>query len=202
MNYKTTSSAFNNIGIGLLHEFVSVNSIVHFMPFKDFCDNKGIIIEYNDFLNLLKTDRTYIYNKYSDLNGHYWLPAIIEGYINNTQDSEDDDQIDGIADAAYADVESDHPMQSDYVSDDDMPDLDKYHIDNAVEAESIGNEAVNSFMPRLYQLVNTWQNGTIDQHTFEQELHMLSSEPTISNSNINVSNMVDKILSIKHNRSF
>ena len=51
-------------------------------------------------------------------------------------------------------------------------------------------------MSRLYGLVDSWQNGSIDQPSFERELGKISAEPTLRNSNIDVWPMVQKILSI------
>jgi hypothetical protein len=50
---------------------------------------------------------------------------------------------------------------------------------------------------KLYGLVDSWQNGAIDQSSFEQELRNMSSEPTIRNSNIDPWTMVQKILAIR-----
>lgn len=52
-------------------------------------------------------------------------------------------------------------------------------------------------MPRLYGLVDSWQNGAIDHPTFEQELRNISAEPTLKNSNIDPWAMVQKILAIR-----
>jgi hypothetical protein len=58
----------------------------------------------------------------------------------------------------------------------------------------------NSIAPKLYKLVDSWQNGTIDQSLFEQELHKLSAEPTLKNSKIEIWPMVQKILEVRDGR--
>jgi hypothetical protein len=59
-------------------------------------------------------------------------------------------------------------------------------------------EHQNTLMPKLYSLVDSWQNGAIDQPLFEQELQKLSSsEPTLRNSEIEIWPMVQKILKIR-----
>jgi hypothetical protein len=50
---------------------------------------------------------------------------------------------------------------------------------------------------RLYGLVDSWQNGAIDQVSFERELYSLSSDPILKNSSINPWAMVQKILAIR-----
>ena len=59
-------------------------------------------------------------------------------------------------------------------------------------------DSYGSIMSRLYGLVDSWQNGAMDQPSFERELNKISSEPTLRNSSIDVWPMVQKILAIRH----
>jgi hypothetical protein len=58
-------------------------------------------------------------------------------------------------------------------------------------------QANDSLLSKLYGIVNSWQNGVIDRSTFEQEIHKMSSEPTLKNSDIDIWAMVQKILAIR-----
>ena len=66
----------------------------------------------------------------------------------------------------------------------------------AAQENQMGN--YGSLISRLYGLVDSWQNGAMDQPAFETELSKIAAEPTLKNSSIDVWPMVQKILAIRH----
>jgi hypothetical protein len=223
----------------LLHQFTSLNENIYFESFRKFCEKQGVVVEHNEFIDLLKTNKTYVFN---ECGAHCWTPTLAEGYVSNILpgdwDDFGDDQIEGITKPAFGDGAQQQPMDftplsTAQLTDDpdsievpdtgaeeepdvgieepDLPDFDtrvRHRPSRSVkELESrkpdsrlIEHDAnvggYGSMMSRVYDLVDSWQNGAISQPLFEQELNKLSADPTIANSNINPWTMVQKILTI------
>ncbi|MFA5766919.1 MAG: hypothetical protein WC919_03285 [Candidatus Paceibacterota bacterium] len=135
-----------------------------------------------------------------------------------------DDQIEGITKPAFGDSAQQQPMafeplcndQIDAQAEDeeeiepeepDPPDFDtrlRHRPSRDVKELEGGvglyeHDAGNygPLISRLYGLVDSWQNGAMDQPSFERELHKISSDPTLKNSSIDPWAMVQKILAIK-----
>jgi hypothetical protein len=220
----------------LLRQFISNNNNIYYESFSTFCKEQNVIVEYYEFLDLLNSDKLYMFHEYSDKDGNYWIPAITEGYVLNILpgdwDDFGDDQIDGITKPAISDDGQQQPIDfspltNAQISDDpenttqipdsnieepDLPDFDtriRHRPSRSVkelegrkaDIRLIEHQDINgSIMPKLYKLVDSWRNGAIDQSLFEQELHKLSSEPTLKNSEIKIWPMVQKILEVRDGR--
>jgi hypothetical protein len=77
------------------------------------------------------------------------------------------------------------------------PSRDVKELEGGVGLYEHDTSNYGSLMSKLYGLVDSWQNGAMDQPSFERELHNLSSDPTLRNSDINPWTMVQKILAIR-----
>jgi hypothetical protein len=137
-----------------------------------------------------------------------------------------DDQIEGITKPAFGDSAQQQPMAFEPLCNDqidpdaqvedeeevepeepDSPDFDTRlrhrpsrdvkELEGGVGLYEHDTSNYGSLMSRLYGLVDSWQNGAMDQPSFERELHNISSDPTLKNSNIDPWAMVQKILAIK-----
>ncbi|MCK9557573.1 MAG: hypothetical protein M0R50_05980 [Candidatus Cloacimonetes bacterium] len=213
----------------LLQQFTLSNENIYYESFRVFCEDNGIAIRYDEFIDLLESDQTYTFNEYSNRSGRYWVPALTEGYVSNVLpgdwDDFGDDQIEGITSPAMCDGDQQQvidfePLSNAQIGDEpdetpeipdvepeepDLPDFDERvrHRPSRSTKELEGREPdtrlveSDELMPRLYGLVNSWQNGTMNQQAFEQELNKISSEPTLKNSPIDVWPMVHKIMEIR-----
>ena len=229
-------------GEQLLEMYLSANDSIYFESFRLFCSKYCIIVEYNEFMDLLKENRTYLFNEYFDRTTPYWVPSLAEGYVINSLPKGEwgDDQIEGIttpvlggpqqpldfeplSDEQILDDPESTPQLADIDIDpeeDDLPGFDtriKHRPSRDPKAEHgvmstfesaepglelssrLDNQAGNNgpALARLYGLVDSWQNGAMDQPTFETEVHKLSEEPTLKNSSISVEAMIQKILNIR-----
>jgi len=238
-NYKTIASLITDTNISpdqLLQQFISQNEDIYYESFRKFCADLRIIVEHDEFLNLLGNNKSYIFHEYADVKGRYWVPMIAEGYVSNSLpgdwDDFGDDQIDGITKPALGDGIQQQPFDfgplSDMQSSDDpdsiqdsddeiepeseidFPDFDTRirHRPSRSVKELEGYEPdgrlieydqsnCSPLMSKLYGLVDSWQNGVVDQLSFEQELGKISSDPTLKNSNIDPWTIVQKILAIR-----
>lgn len=77
------------------------------------------------------------------------------------------------------------------------PSRDVKELEGGVGLYEHDTSNYGSLMSRLYGLVDSWQSGAMDQPSFEQELHNISSDPTLKNSSIDPWTMVQKILAIR-----
>lgn len=76
-----------------------------------------------------------------------------------------------------------------------VKELESYEPDgNLIEQDN------GPLISKLYGLVDTWQNGGINQQTFESELNKIATEPTLRNSSVDVWPMVQRILAAKSQR--
>jgi len=214
----------------LLQEFISHHETIYYESFRTFCCRDGIIVDRHEFMNLLASDRSHLFNEYSDKTGQFWVPTIVEGYVLNTLPGnwEDfgDDQIEGITNPAFGDSVQQQPMAFEPLCNDqidpdaqaedeeetdleepDFPDFDTRlrhrpsrdvkELEGGVGLYEHDVSNCGSLMSKLYGLVDSWQNGAMDQPSFERELYSLSSDPTLKNSNIDPWTMVQKILAIR-----
>jgi hypothetical protein len=98
----------------LLQQFISNNENIYYESFDKFCRENGVIIEYNEFIDLLSINQTHVFNEYSDKTGHYWVPSIFEGYVSNSLpgdwDDFGDDQIEGITNPSLGDGDQQQPI--------------------------------------------------------------------------------------------
>jgi len=220
-NPKTIASLISeNVAVSparLLYEFVADHENIDFQSFQDFCLERGILIESHEFLDLLATDPTYLFQEYSDTDGRYWVPALPEGYIQNSLpgdwDDFGDDQIEGITKPTYGavvqpDIIDFEPLNDTEEEEADLPDFDEIPrrrpSRNPAELEGLDIdgelllEEDNSLIARLHQLVDVWQNGTIDQQTFEWRLGQLVVEqPSLRNHVPDVWAMVRKMIAAR-----
>ena len=73
----------------LLQQYLHKHAFVRFEPFKKFCQNHGIVVEGNEFLDILDANRQYLFTEQTDKLGSYWIPTIPEGYVNNIDVSDE-----------------------------------------------------------------------------------------------------------------
>jgi hypothetical protein len=207
----------------LLQQFISNNNDIYFEAFRLFCSDKNIIIENYEFLDLLDANPDYLFQEYSGPKGRYWVPIIVEGYVSNILpgdwDDFGDDQLEGITGPAFGDGSqlqpldlqlSDESDESDKLEPEENPDLPDFdeilrhrpsrstrELESREPEPQIVEQDNGPFIARLYGLVDSWQNGAIDQPTFENQLGQLASEPTLKNEYRNIHAMVQKILTAR-----
>jgi hypothetical protein len=119
-NLKTIASLITNSAdvspIQLLRQFISDNEYIYYDEFLNFCESKGEIVKYNEFLDLLDAEELYLFNEYSYDNHKYWTATLIEeGYVSNSLpgdwDDFGDDQIEGITSPSFGDSGQSQPME-------------------------------------------------------------------------------------------
>ena len=112
----------------LLHQYLQKHAFIRFNPFKQFCLNHGVVVEGNEFLDLLDANRQYLFTEQTDRRGSLWIPTIPEGYVNNTDVSDElvdaelgggefgpEDELEGITD--IADAQPTLPLDTEFPDD-------------------------------------------------------------------------------------
>jgi hypothetical protein len=204
----------------LLQKYLDDHAEISYEPFRDFCAERGMIVEGCEFLDLLAANETHTFQEYSDQDGRHWVPVLSEGYVSNSLPSElddfGDDQIDGITKPIFGSVTQpdttdfgplvDVDEENDDIS--DLPGLDtppKHRPSrNPAELECFDMDGItiteqdNPLIASLYKLVGLWQDGEIDKQTFEWRVRQMAAEqPTLQNHCPDIWAMVRRIVAAK-----